>query len=113
MELCNIENDMKADIGKYLSFCVVTLKTAILIAEGMFDHCVNDCIFSEILERKIVIIEKDAGQIYNEKTVIALIKGVSAVTCIKIWKRFLVQRDMLVQQNRKAFQPVKCLQDLI
>ena len=79
------EGDMEADIGKYLSFFIVTLKTAILIAEGIFDHYVNDCIFQEILERKIAIMEKDAGQIYNENTVIALVKGgINVAKCIEI-----------------------------
>ena len=46
------DDDLEADIGKYLSFCVVTLKTVILIAEGIFDHSVNNCMFSEILESR-------------------------------------------------------------
>ena len=32
------ENDLEADVGKYLSFCVVVLKTSIVIAEGIFKH---------------------------------------------------------------------------
>ena len=47
------ENDVEADIGKYIRFCIVTLKSTILIAEGIFDHYVNFCIFQEILEGKI------------------------------------------------------------
>ena len=43
---------------------------------------------------------------YNENTVIALIRGISVVTCVEIWKRFLVQREILVQKNSKQFQPV-------
>ena len=43
------KDDMEADMDKYLSSYVITLKTAILIAEGIFDNYVNDCIFSGIL----------------------------------------------------------------
>ena len=97
---------MEADISKYISFCIVTLKPAILIAEGIFDHSVNDCIFQEILERKIATVEKDCGSIYNENTVTALIRGISVVTCMEIWKRFLVQRHVQLQQNPNLFKPV-------
>ena len=45
----------------------------------------NDCSFSEILERKIAIMEKDAGQIYNKNTVIALLKGgINVAKCVEI-----------------------------
>ena len=58
------------------------------------------------MKGKIVLAEKDFGSLYNGNTVVALIRGISMVTCIEIWKRCLVQRDILVQQNPKAFQPV-------
>ena len=77
-----------------------------LIADGIFGHYVNDCIFQAILERKIATAENDCGAILNENTIIALIRGTSVVTCIKIWKRFLVQSYKLVRQNLKLFQPV-------
>ena len=67
------EEDVEADISKCISFCTITVKTAIRIAEGIFDHYVNDCIFQEILERKIAVVEKNSGAIFNENTVIALI----------------------------------------
>ena len=50
------------DISKNFSFCNVVLKTAVVIAEVIFDHYVNNCFFPQILERKITIMEKDAGQ---------------------------------------------------
>ena len=65
----DVKDDVEAEIGKYLSFCLVTLKTAILIIEGSLDHSANDCIFQEILERKIAIMEKDLGSVFNENTV--------------------------------------------
>ena len=60
------EEDIEADISKYISFCNITLQTAILIAEGIFDHYVNDYLFQEILERKIAVVEKDSGAIFTE-----------------------------------------------
>ena len=66
----------------------------------------NNCIFHEILERKITGVETDSGSIFNGNTDISFIRGISVVMCIEIWKRFLVQRDMLVRQNPKLFQPV-------
>ena len=39
------KNDAEADISKYISFCIVALKSAILLTEGVFDHYVNNCIF--------------------------------------------------------------------
>ena len=61
MEHCHAyaenEDDVEADISKYIRFCVVTLKAAILIAEGIFDHNVNNCIFQDILERKFALVE--------------------------------------------------------
>ena len=39
-------------------------------------------------------------------TVVALIKGISRVTCVEIWKRFLVQRNMLSQQRLQYYEPV-------
>ena len=63
------EDDVEADISKYKSFGIVTLKTAILIAEVIFNHHMKDCIFQEILERKIAVVEKDSGSIYIENTV--------------------------------------------
>jgi len=109
--LCDVntyaENEEAVEyISKYISFCIIALKTAILIAEGIFDHYVNDCIFQEILERKSAVVEKDSGSIYNENTAIASISGISVVTCIEIWKRFLVQRDILVQHNPNVFKTV-------
>ena len=91
--------DVEADISKYISFCIIALKTAILIADGIFGHYVNDCIFQDILERKIAIVEKDSGAIFNKNTIIALIRGIIVVTCIhvEIWKRFVVQRVRLFQ----------------
>ena len=50
-------------------------------------------------------VEKDSGSMYNENAVIALIRGISVVTCIEIWKIFLVQRDAGTT-NQKQFQPV-------
>ena len=44
---------VEADISKYKSFWIVTLKTAKLITEGISNHYVSDCIFPEILERKL------------------------------------------------------------
>ena len=101
----NKKNDAEADISKYISFCIVTLKTAILLTEGVFDHHVNNCIFQEILGRKIASVEKDSGPIYTENTVDAFISGISMVTCIEVWKIFLVQRDAGTT-NQKQFQPV-------
>ena len=100
------EEDVEEVISRYIGFCVITLKTAILIANGIFSHDVNDCIFQEILERKIATVEKDCGSIYNENTVTALIRGISVVTCMEIWKRFLVQRHVQLQQNPNLFKPV-------
>ena len=62
------KKDAEADISKYISFCIVALKTAILLTEGVFDHFVNNCIFEEILGRKIASAEKDSGPIYTENT---------------------------------------------
>ena len=62
--------DVAADISKYISFCIVTLKTSSLIAEGIFEHYVNNRIFQEILERIIAVVEKDSASIYIENTVI-------------------------------------------
>ena len=90
----------------YISFCIVTLKTAILIAESIFKHFVNNCIFPEILKGKFGLVKKDFGLLFNGNTIVALIREISVVKCIEIWKRFLVQQDILVQQNPKAFQPV-------
>jgi len=59
----NKKNDAEADVSKYISFCIITLRTAILLTEGVFDHCVNNCIFKEIPIRKIVAVEKDSGPI--------------------------------------------------
>ena len=101
----NKKNDAEVDISKYISFCIVTLKTAILLTEGVFDHHVNNCIFQEILGRKIASVEKDSGPIYTENTVDAFISGISMVTCIEVWKIFLVQRDAGTT-NQKQFQPV-------
>ena len=101
----NKKNDAEADMSKYISFCIVTLKTAILLTEGVFDHHVNNCIFQEILGRKIASVEKDSGPIYTENTVDAFISGISMVTCIEVWKIFLVQRDAGTT-NQKQFQPV-------
>ena len=44
------ENDVEADISKYISFCIVMLKTASLIADSIFDHDVSNCMFPEILK---------------------------------------------------------------
>ena len=88
------EDDMEADISKNFSFCNVVLKTAVVIAEVIFDHYVNNCFFPQILERKITIMENDAGQNQNKNTVITLIRGVGVVTCIEFWEIFLVQRDI-------------------
>ena len=32
------EDDVEADISKNISFCILTLETAILIAESIFNH---------------------------------------------------------------------------
>ena len=77
------------------------------MAESIFDHHVKNSIFQEILKGKIKNVEKDFGSLYNGNTVVALM-----VTCIEIWKRFLVQRDILVQQNPKAFNQCKNPSDL-
>ena len=72
---------------------MITSKTAILIAEGVFDHDVNNCIFQEILGRKIAAVEQDSGPIYTENTFDALIRAISVLMCIEIWKIFIFQRD--------------------
>ena len=46
-------------IGKFL-YCF--LKTAFLIADNIFDNYVNDSIFSDILQRKILFIERELNQ---------------------------------------------------
>ena len=43
----NKKNDAEADISKYISFCIITLTTAILLTEGVFDHYVNNCILKK------------------------------------------------------------------
>ena len=74
------EDDMEEDISRYIGFCAITLKTAILIADGIFSHYVNNSIFQDILERNIARVEKDSEAIFNENTIIAL-KGES------VWSR--------------------------
>ena len=49
--------------------------------------------------------EKDSGPIHTKNTVDTFISGISVVTCIEIWKIFLVQRDAGTT-NQKQFQPV-------
>ena len=78
MELCHFfESKILFEVMRSLTDVnIYDLKTATVIAEGIFDHYVNDCVFPEILERKITIMEKHAGQIYNKNAVIALIRVV-------------------------------------
>ena len=68
------EDDMEADIGKYLSFCKATLKTAILKY------------FCPLCER--LYFSRNSGEKNRN----------NGKRCMynKIWKRFLVQSDMLV-----------------
>ena len=91
------DKDVEEDFSRCIGFCGLTLKTAILINEDIFNHYVNNCIFQDILERKIEKVEKDSGIIFNENTIIALMRGIIVVTCIQVWKRFLVQSDLLVR----------------
>ena len=58
----------------------------------------NEWIFLDILERKIQSVGKGLNAMCNEITVVVWIRGISVVTCIEIWKRFLVQRVMLVKK---------------
>ena len=53
----DIEDDKQTEISKCISFCTVVLKTAVLIADSIFDHYVNDCIFLGFLEIKLSSIE--------------------------------------------------------
>ena len=101
-----MEDVKEAEISKCISFCTVILKTTVLIADSIFDHRMNECIFLHTLERKVQASEKEHKAKYNENTVKVLIRGISVVACIEFWKIFLVQRDMLVQQRPQFYELV-------
>ena len=74
------EEDVEEDISRYIGFCVTTLKTTILVANAIFSHDVNDCIFQEILDRKIATVEKDSGYMYRNLEKISCSKRHASTT---------------------------------
>ena len=62
------ENDVEVDISKYISFCIIMLKTAILITDSIFNHYVNNCIFPKNCKRKIKWLEKECDSLFNRNT---------------------------------------------
>ena len=84
---------MEEDISRYIGFCVITLKTAIPIADDIVSHYANACIFQDILERKIAMVEKESGAIFNANTIITLIRE-SVWLCVKKFgKDFLFKEE--------------------
>ena len=71
----DLEEGDEAETSKYLRFCLVILRTTILIADRIFDHCVNDCIYLDILKKKILSLEQGINTKYNEKHSSGINKG--------------------------------------